>query len=610
MKTTILVHIKIMPQNNQSISTFIKKSLVLVIGIFIIIVTFMIMQNIDNKNIDNTNNPDHKTTPLINKPKPPPKIPKTKFVEQAQLRGINFKHENGAIGNKLLPEIMGSGVAFFDYDNDGDQDIFFANATNWAWNSSIDSTQHIYANNGEGYFTETTKQLGLDASFYATGVAIGDINNDDFEDIFIAAIGTNHLYINQAGKAFIKSDELLDCTQDGWSTSSGFFDYDNDGDLDLMVLNYVQWSQELDLSANYTIDGENPTYSSASHFPATHNCLFENKNGRFTDVSGASGIVFKNNNKLLGKSLALTFVDINSDGWQDVIVTNDTSRNFIYINQRDKTFKEQSIETGLAYDIAGNSTRTTGIDLAYYKNTTNIAMGTFNQDMTLFYTKQQDNIFFTDASISSGIGAQSLLVSSFGLFFFDYDLDGNLDFFQTNGHIEKNINNIQATQYYLQKNQLFWNYNEDCGEDCEQIYTHVEATGDLNQLDIVGRAAAYADIDNDGDLDIIITQVANNPKLFINQSSTGNWIGIHLVSNNPIVGATITVHTSNNIRTYNYSRTKSYLSQVQKGQIIGLGGNKTDKTNKVHKIVINHMGTKKTITKVTINQWNYINFEL
>ena len=501
--------------NDQVIAEFFKKSMLVISIITIVIAMVVYFVKKDKQRIIAKEKVYQAPTQLINPVQPP----ETLFIEEAQIRGIKFTHENGATGQRMLPETMGSGVAFIDFDNDGDQDLVFANGTNWQWDKSISPapTQQIYANNGKGYFNNVTELMGLADNFYGTGIAIGDVNSDGYDDIFIAAVGKNVLYLNQQGRKFIKSDIVLDCTEDGWSTSSGFFDYDNDGDLDLMVLNYVKWSKQLDLAADYKIDGIGRAYGPPSNFPGTHNCLFENQlnqdDGGFIDVTEQSGIKIKNRatNEYEGKSLALTFLDINSDGWQDVIVANDTTRNFVYVNQQNNTFTEQGESVGLAYNANGKATGAMGVDSGHYKNNQDVAVtiGNFANEMTSFYVNRANLGLFTDESVLTGIGPMSRQALSFGLFFFDYDLDGRLDFFQTNGHVENDINKVQAAQHYAQKSQLFWN----CGNECERLYVPLKEAGDIIATDMVGRAAAYADIDNDGDLDVIITQIFFYPSI-------------------------------------------------------------------------------------------------
>jgi len=593
--------------NDQIIADFFKKSLVIIAMIALIVILAIYFMNRTQEQqpiIEQT----YQAPAELKKPELPPIVI---FEEQSEKRGIDFVHESGASGERMLPETMGSGVAFIDYDNDGDQDLLFANGSHWQWDKAKKSNQTLYENNGKGEFTDVSIKMGIADQFYGTGIAIGDVNNDGFDDVFIAAVGKNHLYINQAGGGFEKSAEILDCTADGWSTSSGFFDYDNDGDLDLMVLNYVQWSRELDLSADYKIDGIGRAYGPPSNFPGTHNCLFENKleNNQFgfVDVTDSANIKVKNpgTNKYEGKSLALLFTDINSDGWQDIVVANDTTKNFVYINQKDKSFKEQAAEIGLAYNDSGKATGAMGLDGAFYKNNGDMAIsvGNFANEMTSFYVNRTNMGFFTDEAVISGIGPQSRLALSFGLFFFDYDLDGRLDLFQTNGHVENEINKVQSAQNYAQKSQLFWN----CGNDCERTFVAIEEAGDITQLNLVGRAAAYADVDNDGDYDVVVTQVGEKARLFINQgiqdNNKNNWIGIELKSNQATIGAKITVITENSTQVFNYSPTKSYLSQMQIGQIIGIGD------DKITKIMINYINGEKQITEFVLNNWNTISLE-
>ncbi len=241
-----------------------------------------------------------------------------------------------------------------------------------------------------------------------------------------------------------------------------------------------------------------------------------------------------------------------------------------------------------------------GLDTAYYKNNDDMAVtiGNFANEMTSFYVNRSNLGFFTDESVITGIGPKSRQALSFGLFFFDYDLDGRLDFFQTNGHVENDINKVQAAQHYAQKSQLFWN----CGEDCERTYVPVEDAGDLTRLDLVGRAASYADVDNDGDLDIVVTQVARAPKLFINESEHGNWIGLRFQSQLPINAGEIKLILNGAKRKAFSSTTKSYLSQIPKDIILGI------KDKNIDSILVKFHNKEVKISP-KVNQWNVINLD-
>jgi hypothetical protein len=590
--------------NDQVIADFMKKSIIVIIALAIIAAVsyFIIQQKPEPKIVDEKT---YQAPTVLKTIKTPPTVI---FTEEAEKRGLNFIPENGAKGMRMLPETMGTGVAFLDFDKDGDQDIIFTNGKNWPWNEADSNnlpTQKLFENDGRGQFTDISETSGLNDNFYGTGIAIGDVNNDGFEDVFIAAVGNNQLYINQAGKSFIKTDVNLDCTDNGWSTSSGFFDYDNDGDLDLMVLNYIQWSKELDLAADYKIDGIGRAYGPPTNFPGSHNCLFENQSSEsktlFVDVTKESGIIVKNpkSTDLEGKSLALSITDLNNDGWKDIIVANDTTRNFVFINQKNKTFLEQGEEIGLAYNSSGKATGAMGIDVSNFRNDEDVAIsvGNFSNEMTSFYVNRTNMGFFTDESVLSGIGPHSRLALSFGLFFFDFDLDGRMDLFQTNGHVENDINKVQSAQHYAQKSQLFWN----CGNDCERTYFASKDAGEIVNIDVVGRAAAYADVDMDGDLDVLLTQVAAPPKLFINQLKDKKWLGLQLSENGrSIRGAKIIAEFENSSLTLDYTSTKSYQSQVQLGKIIGLGD------NNLQKIMILFNGESRILKDFKLNQWNSI----
>jgi hypothetical protein len=473
-------------------------------------------------------------------------------------------------------------VAFIDVDNDGDQDLFFANGRAWPWDPqpAEQPTQKLFLNDGNGYFTDATDRFGLNQTFYGTGVAVGDVNGDGWRDLFVSAVGRNRLFLNQAGQRFVESSQKLDCMKDAWSTSAGFFDYDRDGDLDLFVVNYVQWNKDLDYLADYRLDGIGRAYGPPSNFPGSWNCLFENRNGQLVDVTEKAGLKVLNpaTGQPSGKGLALAFLDVNGDGWLDVAVANDTTGNFLFVNDGQGHFVESADRYGVAYDASGKATGAMGLDVSHFENSDDVALsiGNFANEMTSFYVKRQQQPFFTDESVIIGVGPSSRHALSFGLFFFDYDLDGRPDFFQTNGHVENEINRVQPAQHYAQKSQLFWN----CGNDCPRTFVPVTKAGDLTAMDVVGRASSYADVDADGDLDIVLTQVNRPALLFINNSETGHWLRVQLLGphgNPDAIGATVQLLDAKNrpLRSpQRVSLTRSYLAQTEPVLTFGLGQNR------------------------------------
>ncbi|MFC3195690.1 CRTAC1 family protein [Marinicella sediminis] len=505
---------------------------------------------------------------LMSRPEPPP----ISFVEEANARGIDFIPENGAVGDKWLPESMGSGVAVFDVENDGDLDLYFSNGR--SWDDASPTFGRLYLNDGHARFSDHTRASGLDHSIYGTGVALGDVNRDGLMDLFVAAVGANQLYINQGNGMFQETTATLDCGNSDWSSSAGFFDYDQDGDDDLLVLNYISWSPDLDNKVNYQIEGIGKAYGPPNNFPGTQLCLFENHDGNFNDISATSGL---SDQQLAtsSKALGLVFWDVNQDHMLDVVVANDTVANQVFINLGNGRFSEQGGQSGIGFDAAGKATGAMGIDVAHYLNNdrTAIAIGNFGGESSSFYVSRTQ-LFFTDEAMISGIGAASRSVVGFGTFFFDYDLDGHLDFFQTNGHVENLIQQVESGVSYQQQNQLFWH----CGLSCQPTYQLVQNAGDLSADALVGRAAAYGDLDADGDLDIIVTQVNAPTRLYINQQNTPHqWITLSLstADHRSIIGATIEVSGTFGTQKHVYSQTRSYQSQVQPWITLGLGQNTT-----------------------------------
>ena len=338
-------------------------------------------------------------------------IPQLTLTDVTAAAGIEFKHESGRYGDKLLPETMGSGVAVFDYNDDGNQDIFFANSSRWPWDKEqTPSPAKLYAGDGTFQFTDITAKAGLDFNAYSMGVAVGDIDNDGDPDLFVSAVGENRLLRNDDGKFVDITDEAkVSGGDDAWSTSCGFFDYDNDGRLDLFVGNYVSWSKEADLSQNFTLDGETRAYGPPKAFSGSFSYLYHNEgDGVFKDVSTSAGIQVRNEdtNVPLGKAMGVAPVDLNNDGWMDIVVANDTVRNFLFQNNQDGTFSEQGRLAGIAYDRSGNARGAMGIDTSIFRSngTLAIGIGNFANEQSALYMASPKRSQFVDGAIATGLG--------------------------------------------------------------------------------------------------------------------------------------------------------------------------------------------------------------
>jgi hypothetical protein len=524
-------------------------------------------------------------------------IPDAQFKDVTEAAGIRFVHNNGAYGEKLLPETMGGGVAFLDFNNDGAQDLLFINSTYWPGKlppGKQPTTMALYRNDGKGKFEDVTPGSGLDVSFYGMGVAIGDYDNDGFDDVFVTAVGGNHLFHNDGNGKFTETtiSAGVDGLPSGWSTGATFVDYDNDGRLDLFVCNYVHWSREIDLGVNYTLTGIGRAYGPPMNFEGSFPYLYHNEgNGRFKDVSAKSGIQVTNKNSglPLAKSLAVAPVDVDNDGWIDLVVANDTVQNFLFRNQHDGTFKEIGSSSYIAFDANGLARGAMGIDAARFRNdeALGIAIGNFANEMNALYVSQRDALLFTDEAITEGVGPASRLLLKFGLFFFDYDLDGRLDLLTTNGHLEEEINKVQQSQQYHQPAQLFWNRGAARGYRFASV--PAEKCGSEIFKPLVGRGSAFGDIDGDGDPDVVMTQIGGPPLLLRNEQHLNHhWIRLKLTGtrcNHDAIGAWIKVRLDNQTLTRQVMPTRSYLSQSELPVTIGLGN-----SDRIRSVEINWPG--------------------
>ncbi len=535
-------------------------------------------------------------------------VPSVKFTDITTAAGIRFRHQNGAYGEKLLPESMGGGVAFVDFDGDDQPDLLFVNSGNWAWKTPATGGTPpglvLYRNDGSGRFTDVTTGSGLDCNLYGMGVAVADYDNDGRPDLLVTGVGGARLFHNDGGGKF--SDVTATAGVGGeatdWSTAAAFFDFDNDGKLDLYVANYVRWSREIDAKVGYKIDGVNRAYGPPMNFEGAFPHLYHNEgDGHFKEISATSGVRAKNpaTGVPIAKTLGVLPIDLNRDGFIDLVAANDTVQNLVFTNRHDGTFDEVGAVSGLAFDGNGNSRGAMGIDAARFTpdGKLAIAIGNFANEMTAFYVEGERPMEFTDDAIAWGVGPASRLLLKFGVFFFDYDLDGRLDLLTANGHLEEEISKIQSSQHYRQPAQLFWNSGPT-----GFVPVSTNAAGiDLFQP-IVGRGSAYADLDGDGDLDVVLTQLNGPPLLLRNDQAEGHhYVRLKLVgtkSNRDAIGAEVKLTAGGVSQWREVMPTRGYLSVSELPVTFGLG-----MVSKVDQVEIRWPGGHiQTINQVSVDK--------
>ena len=533
-------------------------------------------------------------------------LPEVTFTEVTAEAGIDFLHRSGAEGGKYLPETMGGGAAFFDFDGDGAPDLFLVS-------SEPGGVGRLYRNaggrsrevlSGGGWeprrvpgasapgFTDVTAESGIAPDgriAYGMGVTAGDFDGDGDADLFLTGVGGNRLLRNEGGRfEDVSAAAGVAGEADEWTTSAGFFDSDGDGDLDLFVCHYVAWSREIDEELAFTLDGTNRAYGPPTNYAGAFSTLYRNEgDGTFTDVSAEAGIQVTNpaTGAPMGKALGVSFYDFDGDGHDDIFVANDTVQNHLFLSRGDGTYDERGFESGAGFDGSGKATGAMGVDVADLRGdgTVGVCVANFANEMTSLYvtrapsTGASGELLFSDDAMGEGIGSPSRQRLSFGLFYFDYDLDGRPDLLQVNGHLEETINAVQPSQTYLQPPQLFWN----AGPDQRSCFVEVPpATTGALETELAGRGSCYADYDGDGDLDVLMMQVGGPPLLMRNDQQLGaHYLRVALSdpgsSNRHALGAWVAVTLGDRVVRQRVSGTKSYLSCSELTLTFGLGAAET-----------------------------------
>ena len=502
--------------------------------------------------------------------------PTVEFRNVTKQSGIRFAHNNGAYGKKYLPETMGPGVAFIDYDNDGWQDIFLVNGTDWPGRPSKHSTPKLYHNNHDGTFTDVTRKAGLDVELFGMGVAVGDYDNDGYDDLFVTTIGQSHLFHNNGNGTFKDVTQKAGLTgPKEFSTSAAWIDYDRDGKLDLVVANYVQWSIEGDLYC--TLDGKSKSYCTPESYKGTAVRLWHNRgDGTFEDVTKKAGL-----SDATSKTLGIAVLDYDNDGWPDLLFSNDTQPNKLYRNNGDGTFTEKAVLAGVAFSEDGVARAGMGVDAADYDRSgaPSLLITNFSNQMISLYHNEGKGLF-VDAAPQSTIGRATLLTLGFGCFFFDYDLDGWPDIFIANGHIDSDIQRVQPNVKYAMPPHIFRNLGKGNFQEV------TKSLGTAFDAPRVGRGAAYGDFNNDGRLDLLLSTNGGPVYLFANEASgeagQQKSLRVKLIgvkSNRDGIGATVKVTSGGETQGEMMRSGSSYLSASELVLTFGLA--KRDKAENV-----------------------------
>ena len=491
--------------------------------------------------------------------------PSFRLVDVTRAAGISFTHHNGAFGKKFLPETLGAGAAFLDYNNDGRQDILLVNGSAWPGQPPAHTFSRLFRNEGAGRFTDVTTAAGLKIELYGMGVAAADFNNDGLQDVLITAVGQNRLFRNTGAGTFVDvTDAAALGKRQGFSTSALWFDYDRDGWLDLLVCNYVKWTPDSDVFCS--VDGRQKSYCTPEAYRGTTTWLFRNRrDGTFEDVTAKAGLF-----DATSKSLGVTLLDYDLDVWPDLFVANDTQPNKLYRNNGNGTFTELGLQAGLAFSEEGRARAGMGVDAADMDNTgrTSVVVTNFSGEMLGLY-KPVGGGQYSDVSPRSDVGRATRHTLGFGCFFFDADLDGLQDLLVVNGHIDDTISKVQARVTYAEAPHLFRNSGSARFEDV------AAAMGGTFSQPKVGRGAAFGDFDGDGDPDVVITSNGGPAFLYRNDVLSRNRV-IRLTlrgtkSNRDAIGAKVRVTAGEQRYSKMVKTGSSYLSQSELPLSFGLG---------------------------------------
>ena len=443
-----------------------------------------------------------------------------KFTDVAVVSNIKFKHDNAATPQRYLIETMGSGAAWIDYDNDGYLDLYLVNSAETpAYKPARPVRSALYRSKGDGTFTDVTESAGVAArGLFGMGVAVGDYDNDGFEDLYIAGYSRSILYHNNGnGKFTDVTDKARVANRDSWASSAAWFDYDHDGKLDLIIANYLDFTPAGNLIC---VEQGQRAYCHPNKYHGQKPTLFHNNgDGTFTDVSRASKLGLKP-----GNGLGVVCFDYDGDGWTDVFLANDSMENFLYKNRGNGTFDEVALETGVAFGENGKAEAGMGVDAADYDRDgfPDLFVTHLDLEYNRLYRNQRDGTF-TDATFSAKLGAGTFTMSGFGTRFVDYDNDGWRDLFIANGHVLDNVHLLHRGTTYAEAKTIYRNVGGVFRDVTPQLGT------DLT-IPRVSRAAAFGDYDNDGDVDVVVTNNDDYPQLFRNDGGNRNhWLEVRLV---------------------------------------------------------------------------------